>query len=45
MAQTQKEQRGIHPLAAYNFRVTVDGVAMRRFPTRQSGHANRISVL
>jgi phage tail-like protein len=29
VAQTQKEQRGIHPLAAYNFRVTVDGVAMR----------------
>lgn len=29
MAQTPKEQRSSHPLAAYNFQVTVDGVAMR----------------
>lgn len=29
MAQTKQEQRALHPLAAYNFKVTVDGVAMR----------------
>jgi len=29
MAQTPQQQRTSHPLAAYNFRVSVDGVAMR----------------
>lgn len=29
MAQTPQQQRASHPLAAYNFQVTVDGVAMR----------------
>ena len=29
MAQTLAQQRASHPLAAYNFRVTIDGVAMR----------------
>jgi phage tail-like protein len=29
VAQTQREQRSSYPLAAYNFRVNVDGVAMR----------------
>ncbi|HEX8115153.1 MAG TPA: phage tail protein [Kofleriaceae bacterium] len=29
MAQTPQQQRTLHPLAAYNFQVTVDGVAMR----------------
>jgi phage tail-like protein len=29
VAQTKGEQRSTFPLAAYNFRVTVDGVAMR----------------
>ena len=29
MAQTVQEQRTRYPLAAYNFQVTVDGVAMR----------------
>lgn len=28
MAQTRQQQRTVHPLAAYNFLVTVDGVAM-----------------
>jgi len=28
VAQTRQEQRALHPLAAYNFRVTVNGVAM-----------------
>lgn len=37
MAQTLQHQRTSHPLAAYNFRVTVDGVAMRF--TRVSGLA------
>ena len=29
MAQTAQQQRTSHPLAAYNFQVSVDGVAMR----------------
>jgi phage tail-like protein len=29
VAQTLQKQRTSHPLAAYNFRVTVDGMAMR----------------
>lgn len=29
MAQTRQQQRTSHPLAAYNFRVSIDGVAMR----------------
>lgn len=29
MAHTLQDQRANHPLAAYNFKVTVDGVAMR----------------
>ena len=29
MAQSPKDQRTLHPLPAYNFQVTVDGVAMR----------------
>ena len=29
MAQTLQQQRSSHPLAAYNFQVSVDGVAMR----------------
>lgn len=29
MAQTRQQQRASHPLAAYNFQVTIDGVAMR----------------
>lgn len=29
MAQTPQQQRSIHPLTAYNFKVTVDGVDMR----------------
>jgi phage tail-like protein len=29
VAQTPRQQRTLHPLAAYNFQVTVDGVAMR----------------
>jgi phage tail-like protein len=29
MAETRSAQRAAYPLAAYNFRVTVDGVAMR----------------
>jgi phage tail-like protein len=29
MAQTLQQQRTSHPLAAYNFQVSVDGVAMR----------------
>lgn len=29
MAQTAKAQRTIHPLAAFNFRVTIDGSAVR----------------
>jgi phage tail-like protein len=29
MAQTPQQQRTLHPLAAYNFRVNIDGVDMR----------------
>jgi phage tail-like protein len=29
VAQTRPQQRASHPLAAYNFQVTIDGVAMR----------------
>ena len=29
MAQTRQQQRASHPLAAYNFKVSIDGVAMR----------------
>jgi phage tail-like protein len=29
MAQTLQQQRATHPLAAYNFKVSIDGVAMR----------------
>lgn len=29
MAQTRQQQRSIHPLAAYNFKVRIDGMDMR----------------
>lgn len=29
MAQTRQQQRASHPLAAYNFKVSIDGVTMR----------------